>query len=91
MPFRSPGHVDQEDLAHGANSGQGTQSAARAELRRRQPSICPTDDDADLGRVTKLDKQSTEYIWKSGLAGGLAGCAVSMSCVQLQISVADKQ
>jgi len=25
----------------------------------------------------KLDKQSVEYVLKSGLAGGLAGCAVS--------------
>lgn len=26
----------------------------------------------------QLDKQSVEYILKSGLAGGLAGCAVSI-------------
>ena len=42
--------------------------------------LCPTDDEAVLPRrkpPPKLDKQSTEYVLKSGLAGGLAGCAVS--------------
>lgn len=28
-------------------------------------------------RERKVNRQSPEYIWKSGLAGGLAGCAVS--------------
>ncbi|KAI9726787.1 MAG: hypothetical protein M1828_000643 [Chrysothrix sp. TS-e1954] len=44
----------------------------------KEPAICPTDDDAVVPRRSmprKLDKQSTEYILKSGLAGGLAGCA----------------
>lgn len=40
--------------------------------------ICPTDTDAIVPRKQKhkVDKQSTEYIVKSGIAGGLAGCAV---------------
>jgi len=49
---------------------------------RREPAICPTDDDAILPRrkkeeaqKRKVDKRSTEYIVKSGMAGGLAGCA----------------
>ncbi|KAH7130683.1 mitochondrial carrier protein-like protein LEU5 [Dendryphion nanum] len=52
---------------------------------KRQPSICPTDDETLVPRKdtmagskqppAKLDKRSTEYIVKSGLAGGLAGCA----------------
>ena len=28
------------------------------------------------GRRQDLDKQSLDYLWRSGLAGGLAGCAV---------------
>lgn len=48
----------------------------------RGPVICPTDDDAIVPkkaaaqRNTKLDKTSWEYIIKSGVAGGFAGCAV---------------
>jgi hypothetical protein len=45
----------------------------------RDPSICPTDDEAIIpkaGGSKRLDKQSLEYIVKSGLAGGIAGCAV---------------
>jgi hypothetical protein len=53
-------------------------------LRRqeRDPKICPTDDEAIIpkaDRSRKLDKQSWEYVVKSGLAGGLAGCAVCAS------------
>ncbi|KAF4970269.1 hypothetical protein FSARC_2675 [Fusarium sarcochroum] len=38
----------------------------------KEPSVCPTDHEA----VTpKAQMKSWEYIWKSGVAGGLAGCA----------------
>ena len=30
------------------------------------------------GRTSKVDKKSPEYLLKSGLAGGFAGCAVSV-------------
>jgi solute carrier family 25 (mitochondrial carrier protein), member 16 len=39
------------------------------------PKICPTDDEAIVPK-RQMDKQSWEYIIKSGVAGGLAGCAV---------------
>lgn len=39
--------------------------------------ICPTDADTRVPDANKnMDKQSVEYVLKSGLAGGLAGCAV---------------
>ena len=28
------------------------------------------------GRPKTIDKQSLDYVWRTGLAGGLAGCAV---------------
>lgn len=37
--------------------------------------ICPTDDEAVVPRK-KVDKQSWDYVWRSGTAGGIAGCAV---------------
>lgn len=45
--------------------------------------VCPTDDEAVVPRKS-VDKQSFDYLWRSGTAGGLAGCAVSclfMSCL----------
>lgn len=41
---------------------------------KREPSVSPTDQEA---ATTKPHMKSLEYIWKSGVAGGLAGCAVS--------------
>ncbi|KAK3379934.1 putative mitochondrial carrier protein [Lasiosphaeria ovina] len=43
---------------------------------RRDPAICPTDDEAAVTREkTNQNKRSFDYVWKSGVAGGLAGCA----------------
>ncbi|EOD47118.1 Mitochondrial carrier protein [Neofusicoccum parvum] len=58
-------------------------TAVHADSRSgRGPAICPTDDDAIVPRKPaaqranrKLDKTSWEYIIKSGVAGGFAGCA----------------
>jgi hypothetical protein len=45
---------------------------------RKEPAMCPTDNDAIVPPrpQAKLDKSSWEYIIKTGVAGGLAGCAV---------------
>ncbi|KAH8651584.1 mitochondrial carrier domain-containing protein [Tricladium varicosporioides] len=44
-------------------------------LRRKEVAVCPTDDDTIAPRVKKPHKQSLDYIWRTGVAGGLAGCA----------------
>jgi solute carrier family 25 (mitochondrial carrier protein), member 16 len=44
--------------------------------RRRELAICPTDDDTIAPSRKKPDKQSFDYIWRTGLAGWLAGSAV---------------
>lgn len=55
----------------------------------KTPPLCPTDGDAMVpsrsgkdthpykatGRTAKVDKKSYEYLVKSGIAGGIAGCA----------------
>lgn len=58
-------------------------------LLGQDPSICPTDQEAKFhrpadaehrsiaGRQKTVDKRSWDYIVRSGLAGGVAGCAVS--------------
>jgi solute carrier family 25 (mitochondrial carrier protein), member 16 len=46
------------------------------EERRKQLAICPTDDDAIAPKTKKPHKQSFDYIWRTGVAGGLAGSAV---------------
>lgn len=41
---------------------------------KNEPSARPTDQEAV---TSKPHMKSLEYVWKSGVAGGLAGCAVS--------------
>jgi solute carrier family 25 protein 16 len=41
----------------------------------KEPAVCPTDDEAQVPRKTAKDKRSFDYVWKSGVAGGMAGCA----------------
>jgi hypothetical protein len=56
-------------------------SPASRLTRGRDPKICPTDDEAIIPKSEarkRLNKQSWEYIIKSGVAGGLAGCAVCL-------------
>ncbi|PHH69790.1 hypothetical protein CDD80_6501 [Ophiocordyceps camponoti-rufipedis] len=36
------------------------------------PAVCPTDEEA---LTPRKDKSSWDYVWKSGVAGGFAGCA----------------
>ncbi|KAB8342725.1 hypothetical protein FH972_022325 [Carpinus fangiana] len=73
MSFSAPSNVSREDLAH--------TTPMTTSRQRPEAVICPTDDDAVVPRRNSaesrhaLDKRSPEYIWKSGLAGGLAGCA----------------
>lgn len=45
-------------------------------LREGNVAVCPTDDESVVPR--KVDKQSLDYLWRSGTAGGVAGCAVSI-------------
>lgn len=63
-----------------------TTTAQYASVARTQrtPPICPTDEETilpDKDKMTvptrKVNKKSPEYILKTGLAGGIAGCAVS--------------
>jgi solute carrier family 25 protein 16 len=49
---------------------------AAAEARKRELAICPTDDDTIAPKRKKPHKQSWDYIWRTGVAGGLAGSAV---------------
>jgi solute carrier family 25 protein 16 len=64
-----------------------TAQTLSAHTKRQQPLLYPADADpiisskekmasAGQGPARKVDKQSPEYLLKSGLAGGLAGCAV---------------
>ncbi|KAM4060373.1 mitochondrial carrier protein [Hirsutella rhossiliensis] len=39
---------------------------------KRDPAVCPTDDEA---LTPRKDTRSLGYAWRSGVAGGLAGCA----------------
>ena len=64
--------------------------AARGPRIPHEPTICPTDSDTVVPKKhrtkTKLDKSSWEYIVKSGVAGGFAGCAVSRTPTDYEVS-----
>ena len=67
MPSVSP--HESRQAAHDALPSHGGQRAAP---------VCPTDDEAAVpSREVKKarDKNSVEYLWRSGVAGGVAGCA----------------
>lgn len=48
---------------------------AHSSSSRQDPAICPTDDEVISSRGKKPHKQSFDYIWRTGLAGGMAGSA----------------
>lgn len=50
--------------------------ASAGRLSKDNFAVCPTDDEAVVPRK-KVDKQSFDYLWRTGTAGGVAGCAVS--------------
>lgn len=69
--------IDALQVASDADTTDGPRS-------KREPAICPTDD--EHGSITtvkpenkKLDKRSFDYLWRSGVAGGFAGCAVRLA------------
>lgn len=66
-------HASMTEVARNSNIPDHVSSQA---LRRShtEPTKRPTDMDAV---APKAQMNSFEYIWKSGVAGGLAGCAVS--------------
>ncbi|KAK4227572.1 putative mitochondrial carrier protein LEU5 [Podospora fimiseda] len=42
--------------------------------KSRDPPVCPTDDE-QVPQSPAKNKRSVDYVWRSGVAGGLAGCA----------------
>jgi hypothetical protein len=74
-------------LADGLTVSMG--SGVGREGGPRDPTVCPTDDEAIVPK-RKLKKQSAEYIIKSGIAGGLAGCAVCFLECSWALSIADE-
>lgn len=56
---------------------EGSRSNVNASPKQ-DPALCPTDGEAVVPRK-QLNKQSIDYLWRSAVAGGLAGCAVSLT------------
>ncbi|KAK4193722.1 putative mitochondrial carrier protein LEU5 [Podospora australis] len=67
MPGVSSPHIERE-TAH------VTRAAKKVATQAREPAVCPTDDEATLPAKNK-NKRSLDYVWRSGVAGGMAGCA----------------
>lgn len=67
-------HAPVSDLARNAKDQSHGSSEGFNKARKQSPPVCPTDDEA----VTpKRKTQSLDYVWRSGVAGGFAGSAVS--------------
>ncbi|OLN87815.1 Mitochondrial carrier protein LEU5 [Colletotrichum chlorophyti] len=45
----------------------------RTKPETRAPPVCPTDDDETV--AARKQTRTLDYVWRSGVAGGLAGCA----------------
>ncbi|KAK3390928.1 mitochondrial carrier domain-containing protein [Podospora didyma] len=70
MPPVSP-HQSREvaDAPVGAQKPRGS-------AKETEPALCPTDEaSVPRGQAQQQNKQSFDYVWRSGVAGGLAGCA----------------
>lgn len=61
--------------------GASAAVAATVTLDTKDPAVCPTDDEALTPR--KQATRSWDYVWRSGVAGGMAGCAVSIPPQQI--------
>ena len=52
--------------------------AMSRQTRGVNTSVCPTDEDVLPKAKQQPQKQSWDYIWRTGLAGGMAGSAVGL-------------
>ena len=84
MPTAAADHAPlpaQSSQSRKMEAGRSTAaSPERQQQQQQHPKICDTDDSTvtpqPSGGRRKVEKQSMEYVLRSGLAGGLAGCAV---------------
>lgn len=86
-PAAQGGEIEAGDS--GMQTGMIAQDVRRAGQPKKDVPVCPTDDEAIVPRrkTKNTSRQSWDYVWKSGVAGGLAGCAVcSRSSLCLTIS-----
>lgn len=60
--------------------GPSSAPSTGAGAEKRDPAVCPTGDEA---LTPRKDTRSLSYAWRSGVAGGLAGCAVSIFSLSL--------
>ncbi len=60
------------------------QSRQMEEVRKKERVVSPADDNSIAPKARKPHKQSLDYIWRTGVAGGLAGSAVRLPLPHLQ-------
>lgn len=77
MPSAYADHGSMADIARDKARPHGVAASASAPAPRRQDSaISPANDEVLASRAKT---RSWDYIWRTGVAGGVAGCAVSCS------------
>ena len=78
-----------DDVSDSGTKDKSRQMDVAQRKLRADPVIFPTDGDAVAPKRRTPQKHSLDYVWRSGLAGGLAGCAVCK--IVLQALVKDRK
>ncbi|KAG6009124.1 hypothetical protein E4U21_003193 [Claviceps maximensis] len=65
--------IARDKVQQHVGSGTAAAPAASSSYQQRQkPAVCPNDKEATVSRTRT---RSWDYVWRSGVAGGVAGCA----------------
>lgn len=78
-------HASMTEIAHDTNTRQHGRpdalSRAKKETHREKEAAVYTSNDEAV--APKRKTQSFDYVWRSAVAGGMAGCAVSSCCAAI--------
>ncbi|KAL1849691.1 hypothetical protein VTK73DRAFT_9830 [Phialemonium thermophilum] len=98
MPSALADHASMPEVAQPQRRGSGDTDTLRQAARPPPPpppppptrevptkdaAVCATDDEAVVPRKRPVDKRSFDYLWRSGVAGGVAGCAAKTAVAPL--------
>jgi solute carrier family 25 protein 16 len=79
MPPALMSHASMPGVSPSQQLREATDVRRAAVASTKEPGVCPTDDEAQVPRKVSQNKRNLDYVWRSGVAGGFAGCAVGGS------------
>ncbi|KAK3307024.1 mitochondrial carrier domain-containing protein [Chaetomium strumarium] len=75
MPPALMSHASMPGVLPSQHLREATDVRRAAVASTKEPAVCPTDDEAQVPRKVSQNKRNLDYVWRSGVAGGFAGCA----------------